>query len=58
VEAGEDYLRDCASVVEDSPNEVRLQREWLDEELEAIELSLGAFPWLERYPPLEVATPA
>jgi hypothetical protein len=57
VEPSEEYLRDCASVVEDEPNEVRLQREWMSEELEVLEPSLRAFPWLERYPPLEVASP-
>ena len=49
LQAGEDYLRDCASIVFDSPNKSRHAVEWDRGSLEAIRAATSRFDFLEGY---------
>jgi hypothetical protein len=49
LEAGEEYLRDCATLVEERPNPTSKAFEWTDTEVAAMQKGLAEFPWFERY---------
>jgi hypothetical protein len=49
VEAGYDYLRDCAKIVKRSPHKSRYEVKWDPALIEAIQEKLRRFPFLARY---------
>jgi len=49
VEPTEDYLRDCASILYESPNKSRHKVAWSAEQVDAIARRMEAFPFLNGY---------
>jgi hypothetical protein len=49
LEAGDDYLNDCASIVFESPNKTRLKKQWSPELIDSVNRRLQRFSFLEGY---------
>lgn len=49
LDAPEDYLRDCASIVYDSPNKSRHKAAWTSEQIDAVARRMEAFPFFAGY---------
>jgi hypothetical protein len=49
LEASDEYLRDCASIVYDSPNKSRHKVAWSPEQIDAVARRMEAFPFLDGY---------
>jgi hypothetical protein len=49
LEASEEYLRDCASIVYDSPNKSRHKAAWSPEQIDAVARRMETFPFLAGY---------
>lgn len=66
VEAGPDYLKDCAGLVKPSAHQARFGISWTDEDIAEVERHMEGFPALARYsfagedtrPPSKAAGPA
>jgi len=54
LEAGAEYLRDCARIVLDAPNESRHGRDWTPQDLGTVNELMGEIPWLGRYVATEI----
>jgi hypothetical protein len=49
VEAGEDYLTDCASIVFSSPKQTRFSVPWSDEQIRKVEEQIRKYEFMEGY---------
>lgn len=47
--ASEDYLKDCASIVRESPHKSRYEAEWTPQLIKRVEEEIGRYPFLHGY---------
>ncbi len=49
VEAREDYLRDCSSILKSSPHHSRRSLKWTDHHIQSVRQGMQNCPWLDEY---------